>query len=153
MTGTFEVPIQRERLDNPDWTDNENRQWDTWVNSGTKTASQATADIDKARGGPLKPQAVDALTDGTVVPESMGDQIAPPDRPEGLHTMGRPVRGRLAMVADVNASKAKVEAELAELGEQDPGITEEGKIFGSKQARKLAAGDFSSPEDQGPKAA
>jgi len=130
------VPIQRERLDNPDWTDNENRQWDTWVNSGTKTASQATADIDKARGGPLKPQAVDALTDGTVVPESMGDQIAPPDRPEGLHTMGRPVRGRLAMASDVNAGARQVQTELE--ATESPVVTEENRVLGAKQAREMA---------------
>ncbi|HET7827587.1 MAG TPA: hypothetical protein VFK97_01860, partial [Candidatus Saccharimonadales bacterium] len=36
-------------LKNPDWTEEENLQWDTWVDGGVKTAEQATADIEKAR--------------------------------------------------------------------------------------------------------
>lgn len=54
----------------------------------------------------------------------------------------RPLRGRLAMQADVNAGKRVVETEMAERAAQDPEPTEQERAFGAEQARKLAAGDY-----------
>lgn len=68
-------------LKNPDWTDEENLLWDSWVNGGVKTEGQATADIEKARAERAQRYNLKPVTE----PPARGsdeDIHIPPDPPQ-----------------------------------------------------------------------